>query len=491
MDAPTTPVHTPTNWIAGRPCPAVDGGTLVNVDPASGQPLGTLPDSGAQDVQAAVEAARQAQPGWQAMDGEARGQLLLRLAQAIEDDLPRFALAETLDTGKPIGLSRRVDIPRAVRNLRFFAAAASQFASESHDVPGKMLGYTLRRPVGVVGAISPWNLPLYLLTWKVAPALAAGCAVVAKPSELTPTTASMLAEKAAGILPAGVLNVVQGKGEPAGAALVTHPDVAAVTFTGSTRVGRWIGQACGQALRPCSLELGGKNAFIVLPDADLDRAVEQAVRAAFSNQGQICLCGSRMLVHQDAYERFVQGLLGGAQALQPGDPLDERTAFGSLVSHGHREKVARCVRRAVEQGARVLVGGQPPQAMPGRLAGGAWYLPTVLDRVGQQDDAIQEEIFGPVCTVQPFETIDQALEMANGTPYGLSASVWTNDLRCAHRLAEALEVGIVWINGWMLRDLRTPFGGVKQSGLGREGGWEAMRFFTEPKSVTIALGDQP
>lgn len=477
------------NWIGGEPRPAAGGATIDNVDPATGDTIGTIPASGTADVHAAVEAATGAFDAWANLSGEDRCDALMKLADAVEADLDAFARAESLDSGKPISVARSIDIPRAVRNLRFFATAAVQFASESHDMPRAMLGYTLRRPKGVIGAISPWNLPLYLLTWKIAPALAAGCTVVAKPSELTPTTASMLGERAAKVLPPGVLNIVQGYGEPAGASIVTHPGIAAVTFTGSTKVGRWIGKACGESLKPCSLELGGKNAFVVFDDADVEKAGETAVRAAFSNQGQICLCGSRVLVQAGVYDHVVAALVEGANGLDPGDPLDSDTRFGALVSHDHRDKVAGYVERAVGEGARILAGGARPESLPHRVKNGAFYLPTVLDSVKQDSAIVQEEVFGPVCTVQKFETEQEAIELANGTPYGLAASVWTKDLARAHRASAALEAGIVWVNCWMLRDLRTPFGGVKQSGVGREGGWEAMRFFTEPKSVTINTGE--
>ena len=479
--------HEVRNWIAGEPQPA--DGTITNIDPATGQTIGSVPDSEAADANAAVQAAGGAFTTWAGLSGEDRGAMLHALADAIEADLDRFAHAESLDSGKPISVARTVDIPRSVRNLRFFAAAASQFSSESHDVPGQMLGYTLRRPKGVVGGIPPLNLPLYLLTWKIAPALAAGCSVVAKPSELTPTTASILGEKAAGILPPGVLNIVHGRGEPAGAGIVQHSGVAAVTFTGSTKVGRWIGETCGRDLKPCSLELGGKNPFVVFDDADVEKVAQTVARAAFSNQGQICLCGSRVLVQAGVYDAVVERLIASAKATTPGDPLDPATTFGALVSHEHRDKVAGYVERAVGDGARVLAGGKAPETLPDRVKDGAFYLPTVLDHVRQDCQIIQEEVFGPVCTVQKFETEAEAIELANGTHYGLAASVWTQNLARAHRVSAALEAGIVWVNCWMLRDLRTPFGGVKQSGMGREGGWEAMRFFTEPKSVTINTGE--
>lgn len=479
--------HEVRNWIGGAAGAAL--AAIDSIDPATGQAIGSVPDSSPADLDAAVHAATGAFDAWAGVSGEDRSVTLHALADAIEADLDRFAHAECVDSGKPISVARSIDIPRSVRNLRFFAAAASQYASESHDVPGQMLGYTLRRPKGVVGAISPWNLPLYLLTWKIAPALAAGCTVVAKPSELTPTTASMLGEKAAGVLPPGVLNIVHGRGDPAGASIVTHPGVAAVTFTGSTKVGRWIGETCGRDLKPCSLELGGKNPFVVFDDADVAKVSQHVARAAFSNQGQICLCGSRVLVQAGVYDAVVERLVADAKALVPGDPLESETRFGALVSHDHRDKVAEYVERAVADGARVLAGGGAPQSLPDRVRSGAFYLPTVLDGVRQDCAIIQEEVFGPVCTVQKFKTEAEAIELANGTPYGLAASVWTQDLMRAHRVSAALESGIVWVNCWMLRDLRTPFGGVKQSGVGREGGWEAMRFFTEPKSVTINLGE--
>jgi len=479
--------HEVQNWIGGA-CGAASE-TIENIDPATGQSIGSVPDSSPADVDAAVDAATGAFDAWAGLSGEDRGAMLHALADAVESDLDRFAHAESVDSGKPISVARTIDIPRSIRNLRFFAAAASQFASESHDVPGQMLGYTLRRPKGVVGAISPWNLPLYLLTWKIAPALAAGCTVVAKPSELTPTTASMLGEKAAGVLPPGVLNIVHGRGEPAGSSIVTHPGVAAVTFTGSTKVGRWIGETCGRDLKPCSLELGGKNPFVVFDDADVEKVAQHVARAAFSNQGQICLCGSRVLVQAGVHDAVVERLVADAKALAPGDPLEPDTRFGALVSHEHRDKVAGYVERAVADGARVLVGGGVPDSLAERVRDGAFYLPSVLNHVRQDCAIIQEEVFGPVCTVQKFETEAEAIKLANGTPYGLAASVWTENVTRAHRVSAALQSGIVWVNCWMLRDLRTPFGGVKQSGVGREGGFDAMRFFTEPKSVTINLGE--
>jgi len=481
--------HTPANWIAGRPGPC--HGALDNTDPATGRVIGTAPDSSAAEVDGAVAAARAAQPAWAATPAEDRARALHALADAVEGELDAFAHAESVDTGKPVAVARAVDIPRAVRNLRFFAAAADQAASECHDAPGRMLSYTLRRPRGVAGCISPWNLPLYLLTWKLAPALACGCAVVAKPSELTPTTASMLAARSAGVLPDGVLNIVHGRGRPAGAALVEHPGVPTITFTGSTAVGRWIASTCGGMLKRCSLELGGKNPFIVFDDAHPERAADLAASAAFSNQGQICLCGSRVLVQRGVYDELTQRLADHAHALAPGDPLDPATRFGALISHDHRDRVAAFVRDALAAGARALAGGAPTDAadLPERVRGGAFYPPTVLVDAPEGCAILREEVFGPVCTVQSFDDEAHALRLANDTDYGLAASVLTADVGRATRVAEAINAGVVWVNGWMLRDLRTPFGGMGQSGVGREGGLEAMRFFTEPRAVTIATGE--
>ena len=464
------------------------GGRWLDVhEPATGAVWAACPDGDEAVVAAAVAAAQNAFPAWSALPSAERARWLHRLADAVEARIEDFAQAESRDAGKPLALARALDIPRAIANLRFFAAAATQFASESHAAPD-VVNYTLRQPLGVVACISPWNLPLYLFTWKIAPALAAGCCVVGKPSEVTPVTAWMLGEAARDIgFPPGVLNIVQGTGPGVGEPLVTHPDVAAVSFTGSTTVGRRIAAHCAPALKKTSLELGGKNPTLVFADAPRAGLVDAVARSAFLNSGQICLCGSRVLVQDAYYEEFRDALVAKAQAMVVGDPLDAGTDLGPVVSQAHFDKILRCVQLARDEGGSVLAGGDAVR-VPGRCADGWFVAPTVIEGLGPSCRTNTEEIFGPVVTLQRFRDDDEALALAKAATYGLAASGWTSDLRRAHRLAERLQAGVVWINTWMNRDLRTPFGGAKQSGVGREGGWEAMRFFTEAKNVTIALG---
>ncbi|MCM2355541.1 MAG: aldehyde dehydrogenase, partial [Arenimonas sp.] len=424
---------------------------------------------------------------WSNLPAAERAAWMNRLADALEARLDDFAAAESRDVGKPLSLARNLDIPRAVANLRFFAAAATQFASESHAAPGAV-HYTLRQPLGVVACISPWNLPLYLFTWKFAPALAAGNTVVGKPSEVTPVTAWMLGELARDIgFPAGVFNIVQGRGANVGQALVDHPGVKAVSFTGSTAVGTRIAESCARALKKVSLELGGKNPTLVFADAPREKLLDTVQRSAFLNSGQICLCGSRILVERAYYDQFRDALVARARALVVGDPNEPATQVGPVVSKPHFDKVMGCIELARAEGGRVLCGGEAVKPA-GRCADGWFVAPTVIEGLGPQCRTNTEEIFGPVVTLQPFDTDEEALALANAAPYGLAASVWTTNLGRAHRLAGAIEAGVVWVNTWMNRDLRTPFGGVKQSGIGREGGQEAMRFFTEAKNVTIDLG---
>lgn len=450
-------------------------------DPAHAQPYAQVADGDAATVEAAIAAAEAAAPGWAALSNSARARHLERLADALEARLDGFARAEALDAGKPLALARDIEIPRAVANLRFFAHAATQFASESHHGEAG-LNYTLRLPLGVVGCISPWNLPLYLFTWKIAPALAAGNAVVAKPSEITPATATMLGELALEIgLPPGVLNLVQGLGPNVGEPLVSHPQVKAMSFTGSTAVGRRIAGIAGPLLKKVSLELGGKNATLVFADSDWRDNLDTLVRSAFQNSGQICLCGSRLLVERSIYPDFRDAFVERARALRVGGPLEDGVQLGPMVSQAHFDKVMAAIARARSEGGHVLCGGEALDR-PG------WFIaPTVLEGLGPDCATNREEIFGPVATLQAFDNDNEALALANASDYGLSASVWTRDLVRAHRFGAQLRVGIVWINSWLVRDLRTPFGGTNASGLGREGGLEAMRFFTEPRNVGIGF----
>ena len=474
------------NLIDGRLQAPRDDHWLDIYEPATGAVFAHCPDSSAADIDAAVQAAQKAAPGWADTPADERARLLHHLADLIEARLDEFAALESRDSGKPVALARRMDIPRAVSNLRFFAAAVVAWDSESHAMESGAINYTLRRPLGVVGCISPWNLPLYLFTWKIAPALASGNAVVAKPSEVTPCTAALLGELSieAGF-PPGVLNIVQGRGPTTGQAMVEHPAVKAVSFTGSTRTGANIAATAAPQFKKVSLELGGKNPAIVFADADLsDENLDTIVRSGFANQGEICLCGSRLLVQRSIYDSFRECYLTRVKALRVGDPQDAASDLGALVSREHFDKVMACIAQAREEGGQVLTGGHAisPQ---GRCADGWFIAPTVIDGLSNDTATNQQEIFGPVVTLIPFDDEAEAVAIANGTGYGLAASLWTTDLSRAHRLGAQLEFGIVWINCWLLRDLRTPFGGSKQSGVGREGGTEALRFFTEPRNICI------
>jgi aminomuconate-semialdehyde/2-hydroxymuconate-6-semialdehyde dehydrogenase len=475
------------NYIAGTLQPPIDGRYMDNINPATGEIYSQTPDSNDKDVEEAVGAARAAFPAWSVTPAEERFMLLNRIAQLIDDNLDALALAETNDNGKPLWLSKRVDIPRASANFRFFATGIMHFATESHHLEDRAVNYTMRQPLGVVGCISPWNLPLYLFTWKIAPALAAGNCVVAKPSEVTPMTAyllSIICQEAG--LPAGVLNIVHGTGAGCGKAIVAHPDIKAISFTGSTRAGREIAATAAPMFKKISLELGGKNPNIIFADCDWDKMMRVTVQSSFSNQGEICLCGSRILVEESVYEKFKHEFVARTKKLTVGDPLADDTKQGAIVSKQHFEKVMSYIELAKQEGGTILAGGHAitPE---GRCAHGHFIAPTVIEGLGPHCRTNMEEIFGPVVTMQSFKTDEEALQLANTSEYGLSATIWTQDVSRANSIAAKVHSGIVWVNCWLLRDLRTPFGGMKNSGAGREGGWDALRFFTEPKNVCIEL----
>ena len=472
------------NYIGGKFVAPVNGQWLDDFNPATGDVHAQVADSGPEDVANAVHAAREAMPSWSARPSEQRAAPLLRLADLIESNLGRFAEAECNDNGKPLSMAEQIDIPRAASNFRFFASLIRGFASESHSMP-EHLNYTLRKPLGIVGCISPWNLPLYLFTWKIAPALAAGNCVIGKPSEITPLTAHLLAELAtqAG-LPPGVLSIVHGKGASAGTALVEHPQVRAISFTGGTATGSQIAASAAPRFKKLSLELGGKNPNIVFADCNYEQALTNTLRSSFANQGQICLCGSRVFVEGSLFNRFRDDLVQRTNQLKVGDPLDSATDMGAIVSAAHHKKISDCVQLAREEGGKILCGGMPI-TVPGRCQNGWFFAPTVIENLANRCRTNQEEIFGPVITLIPFASEAEVIQAANDVPYGLSATIWTNDLGRAHRVADQIDAGVIWVNCWLVRDLRTPFGGMKNSGVGREGGLEALRFFTESKNVCI------
>ena len=476
-----------SNYINGQLPSPLSGNYLDNYNPAEGKVYSQLPDSDERDVVLAVQAAQSAFAGWSSMPIQKRSSILLAIADLIDRDLEKLALAESIDQGKPVKLARSMDIPRASANMRFYATAALHFASEAHLMEGEAINYTTRTPIGVVGCISPWNLPLYLFTWKIAPALAAGCTVVAKPSELTPMTAFLFSELCieAG-LPPGVLNILHGPGNKVGQAIVEHPGVTAISFTGGTATGKIIAATAAPMFKKLSLELGGKNPNIIFGDCDFEEAVSTSIHSSFSNQGEICLCGSRVLVERSIYEKFVDEFVKRTKELTTGDPLEERTRVGALVSEAHMNKVLSYIALAKEESGKILCGGKQI-TLAGRCANGYFVEPTVIVGLDQYCRTNQEEIFGPVVTIMPFDTEEDAITFANSTAYGLSATIWTENLKRAHRVAHQIKSGIIWVNCWLLRDLRTPFGGMKQSGVGREGGWEAMKFFTEAKNVCVKI----
>jgi aminomuconate-semialdehyde/2-hydroxymuconate-6-semialdehyde dehydrogenase len=475
------------NYIDGQLVEPTSKNYLENVNPATGKVYSLIPDSTDQDIELAYQAAAAAFPAWSTTSVNDRSAVLSRIADLINLNLQELALAESIDNGKPVSLATQVDIPRAESNIRFFATAIQHFASEAHIMEDKAINYTNRKPIGVVGCISPWNLPLYLFTWKIAPALAAGNCVIAKPSEITPMTAYLLSKLCieAG-LPKGVLNIVHGLGAKCGNAMVAHKKIKAISFTGGTTTGAHIASIAAPMFKKLSLELGGKNPNIIFADCDFDKMIATTVRSSFSNQGQICLCGSRILIERSIYEKFKAAFLEKVNKMTVGNPLTPETRMGAVVSEGHMNKVLSYIELAKQEGGTVLTGGARV-FLDGENKDGYFIAPTVIEGLGPNCRTNQEEIFGPVVTIAPFDTVEEAVENANSTMYGLAATLWTSDLSKAHRVSAQIDSGIVWINTWLLRDLRTPFGGVKSSGVGREGGFEALKFFTEAQNVCIEL----
>lgn len=476
------------NFINGEYVAPQEGKYLDKMNPSTGQKIYELPASTEVDVVMAIKAAQTAFPDWSETKAADRSKLMMKIADIIDSKADELALAETTDVGKPLELAKTMDMARAAANFRFFASAILHKHEMATDMDGEAINYVLRQPVGVAGLISPWNLPLYLLTWKIAPAIACGNTVVCKPSEFTSKTAFMLGEilNQAGI-PKGVVNIVFGLGDPAGSYLVRHPGVPLISFTGGTATGQKIQELAAPYVKKLSLELGGKNATIVMKDVDIKKVVPQIARASFLNQGQICLCGSKILVQEDIYKEFLTEFKSYVDGLVVGDPLDKNTFMGPLVSKQHFDKVTSLLEVAKKDGGKVISGGARPEGLPEKFKDGYFMRPTVIDDLTNCSEIHQTEIFGPVVTVNSFKYAHDAVKWANTSPYGLSASVWTKNLSQAHKIAAGLKVGTVWINTWLKRDLRVPFGGSKMSGLGREGGEHSFDFFTDTKTVCVQL----
>ena len=475
------------NYINGELVSPISNQYIDNYDPSRGTVYSHIPDSDERDAEQAIQAAKAAFPSWSITPKENRSKYLLKIASLIEEQLDELALAESIDNGKPLHLAKTVDIPRAAANFHFYGTGILHYAAHSHSMEDTAINYTLRQPVGVAGCISPWNLPLYLFSWKIAPALAAGCTVVAKPSEVTPMTAYLLSEiciKAG--LPKGVLNIVHGLGPKIGNSIVGSKDVPLISFTGGTKTGAHIASVAAPMFKKLSLELGGKNPNIIFADCDYDKMLSTTMLSSFANQGQICLCGSRIFIEKSIYEKFKADFVAKTEALVVGAPLDEKTKIGAVVSKPHMEKILSYVELAKQEGGKVLCGGKEVK-VGGEFNNGYYIAPTIIENLSYDCRTNQEEIFGPVVTIMPFEKEEEVLMYANSTQYGLASTVWTQDITKANRVAMNLHTGIVWINCWLLRDLRTPFGGVKSSGVGREGGFEALDFFTEPKNVCVKL----
>ena len=474
-----------SNYINGEWRPAICEHWIEDYSPANGSLIAQIPCSSSEDVDDAVLAATVASADWANQTIAERADWLEKIADALEDRAEEVAQLESLDTGKPISLARSVDAARSVANFRFFAEQGREFESEIFEM-SDATNRVVYKPVGVTGLITPWNLPLYLLSWKVAPALLMGNTIVAKPSEMTPMTASLLAEVMEEVeLPNGVFNLVHGNGLDAGAPLTSHPDVNLISFTGGTATGREVAKSASSGFKKLSLELGGKNATIIRADANLDEMMPSIVRASFLNQGQVCLCGSRILIHESIYDSFVKGFLEVVSDLIVGDPSDDQTELGALISSDHRDKVMSYIELAEEEGGDILCGGGAPIGIPQAFENGYWVSPTVIDGLAPDSRCATEEIFGPVVTLHPFSDDDEAVEIANMTDYGLAGSIWTQDVDAGSLMAEQIDSGMVWVNCWLHRDLRVPFGGVKNSGVGREGGRWSLGFFSEAINICV------
>ena len=475
------------NYINGNLIEPTSGKYLDNYNPSNGKVYSLIPDSEKLDIDNAVAAAKEAFITWSKTPKQERSDILMKIADTIEKYADELVKAESKDNGKPETLASHVDIPRASANIRFFAGAILHDSSQMHEMDGMAINYTLRQPVGVAACISPWNLPLYLLTWKIAPALAAGNTVVAKPSEVTPMTAYLFSKICieAG-LPKGVLNIVHGLGSKTGDPLTTHPDTPIISFTGGTVTGKHIATITAPMFKKLSLELGGKNPNIIFADADFDKAVSTAARAAFTNQGQVCLCGSRLFVEQEIYDKFKDALLAKTAQLKVGDPKDTSSNLGAVVSKEHMHKILDKIEEAKNLGGKILIGGKRV-ILDGELKDGYYIEPTIIEGLSSDCSINQEEIFGPVVSLIPFKTEEEVIKMANSTKYGLSASIFTENISKAHRVAANIDSGVVWINTWLLRDLRIPFGGMKHSGVGREGGFKSLEFFTESKNICVKI----
>lgn len=481
------------HYINGQYVGSAGGRLFDNVNPATGKVIAKVHEAGREEVDAAVQAAKAALRGpWGKMTEDQRGAILHKVADGINARFDEFLDAECLDTGKPKAMASHIDIPRGAANFKVFADLVKSVPTESFEMPtpdgAGAINYAVRRPKGVIGVISPWNLPLLLMTWKVGPALACGNTVVVKPSEETPTTTALLGEvmKDAGV-PDGVFNVVHGfGGDSAGSFLTEHPLVDGFTFTGETGTGEVIMKSAARGIRDISLELGGKNAGLVFADCDMDKAIEGTMRSAFINCGQVCLGTERVYVERPIFNEFVARLKAGAEGLKVGPPNDPEADMGPLVSLKHREKVLSFYQKAVDDGATIVTGGGVPD-MPEELVGGAWIQPTIWTGLADDSAVVTDEIFGPCCHIRPFDTEEEAIELANSLPYGLASAIWSENITRAHRVAGQIEAGIIWVNSWFLRDLRTPFGGSKQSGIGREGGVHSLEFYTEMKNICVKL----